>query len=257
MVVPSRPLPVRTSLVILALVLGACGGERAPTPPPADAPAPRDLPPATDVSPTADADGDGLCDLTERMRRTDPAMHDTDGDGLLDGFEVTLGSDPLSGRSPPATSRILLRESTESFATVEHTMEHVGAGEVLVGATLDRTPGVDGLRPSELLAFTVEAASAMPMAFVRAVSGPRFIGVLGRVALQWRLTARPRADVPARVNLGCRRAYETQLAIKREGDDIEQVRPYVVELAPPEGTTRRPTWPRVSADGLCLPSRCF
>lgn len=44
---------------------------------------------------TGDADGDGMPDLEEFRRRTDPLMADTDGDGLLDAAEVRFyGTDP-------------------------------------------------------------------------------------------------------------------------------------------------------------------
>ncbi len=46
-----------------------------------------------------DADGDGLDNLHEFLRATDPHHPDTDSDGLLDGAEVEGGEDPLR---PPA-----------------------------------------------------------------------------------------------------------------------------------------------------------
>ena len=77
-----------------------------------------------------------------------------------------------------------------------------------------------------------------------------------------RVSARPRAMAPALdggvgAALGCRRAYETSLVLKREGDDVVSARQIIVELAPRDGDAGRPAWPRVSAEGLCLPARCF
>ncbi len=43
----------------------------------------------------ADSDGDGLSNLQEYQRGTDPHKADTDGDGLTDGQEVALGTNPL------------------------------------------------------------------------------------------------------------------------------------------------------------------
>jgi hypothetical protein len=53
---------------------------------------------------TGDSDGDGLSDLDEYGRGTDPANRDTDGDGALDGEEVAAGTDPLDPASFPLTN---------------------------------------------------------------------------------------------------------------------------------------------------------
>lgn len=42
-----------------------------------------------------DSDGDGLPDVDEEARATDPLQLDTDMDGLMDGLEVRMGLDPL------------------------------------------------------------------------------------------------------------------------------------------------------------------
>ena len=47
-----------------------------------------------------DGDDDGLADVVERRRGTDPAVADTDGDGLDDGREADLGTDPSERTSP-------------------------------------------------------------------------------------------------------------------------------------------------------------
>ncbi len=44
----------------------------------------------------ADADGDGLSDVEELERGTNPLDHDSDDDGVDDGTEVTIGTDPLN-----------------------------------------------------------------------------------------------------------------------------------------------------------------
>jgi hypothetical protein len=250
---------VRTTIFAFLLMTTSCGTVLVPSDVPAvvDRPPAQDRPP--DVSPTADTDRDGLCDLTESMRRTDPTRADTDGDGLLDSFEVRIGSDPLSGRSPLAADRVLFREGAQTFATVEHLFEHRGVGDVVSATTLDRTSGPDGMQASDLWDFTMEAASASPAAFVRTQTGPRFVGVLGMVVLRWRMTVTPRTMLPSGVRavLGCRRAYEAQIVVKREGGDILGTRPIVLEVAPTEGDASAPTWPSVGPEGLCLPARCF
>jgi hypothetical protein len=255
--------PHRPQLVALALTLGiaSCGVTTTAPPDRPDATTRVDRAVPAEPSATADADGDGLCDLTEQQRRTDPRDEDTDGDGLLDSFEVRIGADPLSGRDPFSADRLRFTEGDGTFATLEHLIEYEGGGEVLSAAVLDRAEGLDGLRASELVDFSVAATSANPAAFVRAIEGARFVGVLGRVVLQWRVRATPRALAPmdGGVNglLGCRRAYEALLVVKREGDDVVSARQVVVEFAPSTSSTAPPSWPRVSPRGYCLPERCF
>ncbi|MEJ0088751.1 MAG: DUF1800 family protein [Limisphaerales bacterium] len=45
---------------------------------------------------STDSDGDGLSNLQEFQRGTDPHLADSDGDGLTDGQEVALGTNPLN-----------------------------------------------------------------------------------------------------------------------------------------------------------------
>ncbi len=250
------PAVRRSGVVIpLALLLASCGETAAPVGP--DATVPADRPPVVDApSPTADTDGDGLCDLTERDRRTDPTNPDTDGDGLLDSFEVRAGDDPLSGRSPAATNRIAFTEGDTTRLAIVTSLDYQGAGESLLAAMQNRTRGVDDLDASDLVDFTLTAVSANPAAFVGALMGPRFVGVAGRAVLTWQLDAQLRAAGDGGVMaLGCRRAYEATLTVKRVGDDVVAARPVVVDVAPAAGATA--SWPRVSREGFCLPARCF
>ncbi len=48
-----------------------------------------------------DPDGDGLTNLKECLRGTNPHLANTDGDGANDGAEVAAGSDPLNALSKP------------------------------------------------------------------------------------------------------------------------------------------------------------
>ncbi len=54
------------------------------------------LEPGTVALAATDTDGDGLTNLQEYQRGTNPRLADSDGDGLSDGVEVTLGTDPLN-----------------------------------------------------------------------------------------------------------------------------------------------------------------
>ena len=55
------------------------------------------LEPGSPALAAADSDGDGLSNLQEYQRGTDPHKADTDGDGLTDSEEVALGTNPLNG----------------------------------------------------------------------------------------------------------------------------------------------------------------
>lgn len=206
------------------------------------------------LDPAADADGDGLCNGTEARVGSDPRRADSDSDGLLDSFEVMVGSDPRNGRSPNVTDRVLITEGENSLLTVEHLLEWQGEGEVLIAAMQDGLAGVDGRVASSVALGSVEAVEANPAAFVRDVNGPRFVGVLGRTVLRWRVTFTPQ---PVTDSPGCRRAYEALLSIRREGVDTVQLRRLVVEAAPAAGAAGADGGVRVSPEGLCLPTACF
>jgi hypothetical protein len=55
------------------------------------------------ASPTNDADDDGLTNLQEYERGTNPAASDTDNDGWSDGKEIKKGYDPLNPESHPTS----------------------------------------------------------------------------------------------------------------------------------------------------------
>ena len=57
------------------------------------------LQPGSAALAAVDSDGDGLSNLQEYQRGTDPRNPDTDGDGLPDIQEVALGTDPLNADS--------------------------------------------------------------------------------------------------------------------------------------------------------------
>ncbi len=91
---------------------------------------------------TGDTDSDGLTDLEEFHKRTDPTEPDTDGDGYYDGEEVRLGSDPADASSYPVynagtywasidTGDDILGEGTQAspWKTLHHTLKRVNQGE--------------------------------------------------------------------------------------------------------------------------------
>lgn len=210
-----------------------------------------------DTGPRLDRDRDGVCDDSEAVRRTDPLQADTDGDGLLDLFEARIGTNPLTGVDPPGAERLLLDERPGSLAVAEMFLDYRGeGGEVLSASIQDRVPSVDGLHASRVVDFAIEAVDASPAAFVRGMEEARFLGVVGRTRLHWRVQVRMPPEARFRP-LGCRRAMSFAFVIKREGDEVLSVRPLVLDILPPDAPVVAPDggslWPDQNEEGLCLP----
>ncbi len=84
-----------------------------------------------------DADGDGLTNLSEFQRQTDPRDDDSDDDGVRDGLEVQTGSDPLDPNS--LNLRAALRSMTVSpnpLPIIINTVTGDGARLIRVTGTL-------------------------------------------------------------------------------------------------------------------------
>jgi hypothetical protein len=151
-------------------------------------------------------------------------------------------------------------EAPAALAVMEQFVDyHSDSGDVLQGVALDGDPGVDG-RSAVDFGLDVAAVDAMPAAFVRSVSGSRFLGVLGDVLLHWRLTAR----MPPWAQRGCRRAYDLEFVVKREGASIVWGRRLILDVVPPAATDAGvpldagatdagAPWPRIGPEGFCLP----
>lgn len=200
------------------------------------------------VDPEADRDLDGVCDATEAKVHTDPTLADSDGDGLTDAYELLISTDPINPRDPDARDRVPVVEGDDNFATVEHFVRVSGSGAPVIAYWQDRTPGPDGRYASELVRFEVAALDADPMVLVRAVDGPRFVGVTGFTTLHWRVTVRGAAAGDAGA-LGCRRAYEALVVVGEEGGDALAQRRLVIDVRPraPAGTDLE----------FCAASSCF
>ncbi len=103
------------------------------------------LEPGTKTLAAADPDGDGLTNLGEYQRGTDPHLRDTDGDGIEDGREVALGTDPTN----PDTDGDHLSDGAELGAVVPGNpflADTDGDGvsdreEVLLGTDANHNPG--------------------------------------------------------------------------------------------------------------------
>ena len=74
----------------------------------------------------SDDDADGLSDVQEAARGTDPCNPDTDNDGISDGQEVTDGSDPLDpGSGQPTLSTTVCGEWNGFLGGMWNFLEHV------------------------------------------------------------------------------------------------------------------------------------
>jgi hypothetical protein len=105
--------------------------------------------------------------------------------------------------------------------------------------------------------FSLEAVDANPAAFVRGMEEARFLGVVGRTRLHWRVMVRIPREAERFRPLGCRRAMSFAFVVKREGDEVLLVRPLVLDILPPDAPVIVPDggtlWPDQNEDGLCLP----
>jgi hypothetical protein len=254
----------RAALTLLIGVFAGCGAGSTAAPADAgrtDTGRRTDRGPGVDTGParTGDGDGDGVCDATEAMAGTDPARGDTDGDGLTDLYELRFGTDPLNSHEPDAADRVQLHESPSEVVLTEHPVVVDGEGGVIAGLWQDRGAGVDDRLASAWVSFDLAAVGADPAGVVQEISGSRFVGVLGRTTLSWRLTTRSRGGASEGsdggvVRLGCRRAYEFVLAVRAEGGDVLRSRRMTLDVLGAQGGGG--TWPAVDAEGFCQATRC-
>jgi len=88
-----------------------------------------------------DIDGDGLTNLQEFGRQTDPRNADTDGDGIRDGLEVQTGSDPSDPASYNLAAALRAIRVNPSPVTVQiNTIFGAGArGIAVIGDLIDNT----------------------------------------------------------------------------------------------------------------------
>lgn len=77
-----------------------------------------------------DIDGDGLSNLDELARGTNPTKRDTDGDGWPDGVEVEVGSNPLDPNSTPVL--FMVGENSISLVIPATPSVELAAGGVIV-----------------------------------------------------------------------------------------------------------------------------
>lgn len=209
-----------------ALLLAGCPTSLR-SPPPLDGGTP--LWPDAGPPPALDSDGEGLCDMTERARGTNPFDLDTDGDGFDDRVEVDLGFDPTRTDSPDRDFLVWLTETPGSMAEVGIRVTVRGQGQSYAGAfqtvaTLD-PEGADA-RDFYQRSYAVGAIPA-DNAFDVQPDEERILGVIGTtnlvfaVELGWQGAPR-----------GCRRAYPWRYIVKRQDGTTLYARRYFVVIRP-------------------------
>lgn len=128
-----------------------------------------------------DADGDGLTNLQEFQRQTDPRLADSDGDGVRDGLEVSTGSDPLDPASINLTAALAAIRTIPAAVVLPknvidtETKRRIGVEGVLRdGATIDLTARARG---------TSYTSSNLQIASFTAIDGELFGGTPGFATL--------------------------------------------------------------------------
>ena len=161
--------------------------------------------------PDVDSDGDGMCDVTEFQRRTDPMNPDSDGDGYSDYVEAQNGTSPLDATQPDPHLMVTMSEAPQSTLDLPIMFDLSPSGETITGEIL-RDPiylADDGT--TALTFFTgAEATFASPMPNVHGgIEGPSFVGVSGETLLVFNMHF-AQSEPPR----GCLRAYPFGYEIK-------------------------------------------
>lgn len=202
-----------------------------------------------DVPPSnGDSDGDGLCDVTEISRGTDPTLIDSDADGFTDYAEVIYGFNPIVPSSPDRTTVFILQENPAASLQIPIEVTVTGSGEDYGGAfesviVPDRgdqsaeTFYVESLPtfavPSENAAFIDEDAETF-----RAVVGRTLLGFEVRFAF---------GDTLGR---DCIRAYPFRYNVKRSDGRLIALERNLLLILPRGQTLATGEW--CVPDGSCI-----
>jgi hypothetical protein len=195
---------------------------------------PTDFGPGPDV----DTDGDGMCDVTEYQRRTDPSNPDTDGDGYSDYVEAQNGTSALDPMQPDPHIMVTMSEAPQSTLDLPISFDEYPSGETITGEFVRVPLDILDDGTSALTFFTgAEATFASPMPNVHGgIAGPSFLGVSGHTLLVFN-THFAQVQPPR----GCFRAYPFGYQIKTNTGAIWGMEPHWLVLVPAGESLGSPT----------------
>ncbi|MEM9193719.1 MAG: hypothetical protein AAGF12_31380 [Myxococcota bacterium] len=217
----------------------ACSDSAPPPPmfPPLDSGSPDRM-----VSVNQDTDDDGLCDLTEGQRNTNPFEADTDNDGFSDFFETNTGFDPTRNSSPEDEIVYLLREDDSSTVSIVHNVTVRGQGEDYTGAF--ETLPVDDLQGTQALDFYDggQLLYAVPDGNVALMEPDRQAarGVVGETQLGFEMRFRYTEEM----DRPCIRGYPFRYIVKRNDGRLVSSRRFLLVILPPGGRIGSEPWCR-------------
>ena len=190
-----------------------------------------------------DSDRDGLCDVTEADKGTDPKVLDTDGDTLPDGLEVALGYSPLDAASPDASR--LIKAADAVTLLVRFSVD--GNGESYKGLFLPiSSPFSTEEDATSLLASNI-ALEALPPDNVRGVLAEeqRFETVTGSTRLAFELTF----DLSSLDSIPCTVAHPFSYALTKIGGGLVEQQKYLLVIPGMGDSAELPPF--------CPPSNCI
>jgi hypothetical protein len=183
--------------------------------------------------PRMDRDHDWLCDSTEGVLGTDPAVADSDGDGIADGVEFQHGLDPKSAMDPATNTRVFLAASPGAQSELSVHVVVDGAGESFSGE-LEGFPALEADWPNADRYFAeAMATSADPADHV--FGFPENGDSIGSVVGETRLGFRLRFLYRDNTSRDCVQAVPFRYAIKRQDGIRFGERLYLLIVEPSAG----------------------
>jgi hypothetical protein len=182
-----------------------------------------------------DDDGDGLCNVSEMNRATDPLDPDSDADGYSDFVEAAFGYNPLVPSIPSDDEVFRLLEEPGALVRASHALVIRGAGQDYVGAFESvEARDADGVLADAFWAGSI-ALFANPPENVAVVEegAEAFRGVVGMTELNFETTFAFEGGDPFEP---CLRAYPFRYQVKRSDGFVLAVERYLLVVVPPINT---------------------